>query len=680
MKYTFLFIFLVVGFNTLSQSYNLQSGINHYHENKYDEALEFLEKEIIKHPKEGKAYYYLSLAHVKKENYIQALSQVNLAINNLFTEDSLLALSWKLKGDIHYHNKEFSQFESSYANALSIKPFDIDIFYERAIKYEERKQYDLAISDILKITEIDEANSPARILLASIYFKQNKLNDALTILNHVLGIESTAQAYLERSKVYSKLENFDLAIIDAFEAFSLEEDNSTFQENFIQLGGKNYPLAISKISTLIKEYPRKDDLRYVRSKLFQNKKDFKNALGDLDVIFENTPDNYVNFYLQDRAILFGHMGLLDKSIKDLTKLISMDSSYSNDYSNRSYAYQLTGQYSKALADLNRAIEINPEEASYYDQRGLLKYKFLNNPTEALQDFNSGLKIDSNCISCYLHRGRYYLSHQKDAKKAQLDFQKVIELDSLIETNSSIKHYGYFELGMFDKAEDWMKKIIQQFPEDENYYDAACLYSLMNKQNLALAFLDTAFQKGFRQFELISTDSDLVNIRRLPLFISLIKRWKSKIEIAKIQESKYIDFKKRSKKVVGTYRIPFKSTGGGLMKVIIKINGMTLEMILDTGASNISLSQTEFDFMIKNKYISNQDIIGKDIYSLATGDSHTSRTILFKKVEIGGLTLENVKGSFSENPNASLLLGQNFLSRFGKVIIDNEKKQLILINN
>ncbi|MHA8088144.1 retroviral-like aspartic protease family protein [Aquirufa sp. Wall-65K1] len=100
----------------------------------------------------------------------------------------------------------------------------------------------------------------------------------------------------------------------------------------------------------------------------------------------------------------------------------------------------------------------------------------------------------------------------------------------------------------------------------------------------------------------------------------------------------------------------------------------------TGASNISLSQTEFDFMIKNKYISNQDIIGKDIYSLATGDSHTSRTILFKKVEIGGLTLENVKGSFSENPNASLLLGQNFLSRFGKVIIDNEKKQLILINN
>ncbi len=55
MKNTLLFLFLALSFTTFSQSYNLQSGINNYREDKYDEALAFLKKEIAQNPKEGKA-------------------------------------------------------------------------------------------------------------------------------------------------------------------------------------------------------------------------------------------------------------------------------------------------------------------------------------------------------------------------------------------------------------------------------------------------------------------------------------------------------------------------------------------------------------------------------------------------------------------------------------------------
>jgi hypothetical protein len=54
MKNTLLFLLLLLSFTTFSQSYNLQSGINNYQEDKYEEALAFLKKEIAQNPKKGK--------------------------------------------------------------------------------------------------------------------------------------------------------------------------------------------------------------------------------------------------------------------------------------------------------------------------------------------------------------------------------------------------------------------------------------------------------------------------------------------------------------------------------------------------------------------------------------------------------------------------------------------------
>jgi clan AA aspartic protease (TIGR02281 family) len=226
----------------------------------------------------------------------------------------------------------------------------------------------------------------------------------------------------------------------------------------------------------------------------------------------------------------------------------------------------------------------------------------------------------------------------------------------------------------DKAKDWLNKTLVQFPIEGNYYDAACLYSLMKLYPQSIAYLDTAFIKGMRDFEHLAKDDDLDNVRNLPEFKSLIARWKAKFAATKpiINTSE-----KSANKIVGTYVIPFKPSGSGTYEVQSKINGLPLSMLFDTGASDISISQTEVDFMIKNGFLSEQDYIGTARYTLANGEKEVSRTIMLREVEIGGLVLKNVRASVSKNRTAGMLFGQSAMGRYGKITIDNKKKQIVL---
>lgn len=678
MKNTLLFLLLSLSFSAFPQTYNLQSGINYYEEEKFDEALVFLKKEIAQNPKEGKAYYYLALINVEKETYSQGLTQVNLALTNLNPSDTLVAYAWKLKGDIYNHLDDLEKFEASYVKAIDINPNEIAFYYGRAYGYVGFKQYAKAIADLNKILALDEGNIRARNLMANIYLSQEKFDEVIKVSDRIIKLDPTfALAYDDRAYAYYKLGKYDLAIIDSYTALTQEDKSSRMRNNFITFSKKNFTLGLAKISALIKEFPQKDLWLYVRSQIYRYKKDYKNALIDFSKIFEIIPEKYENYYYSERAALYSEMGMHDKAITDFTKSIALDSSSAYDFGNRGDEFRLLGNYTAAIADFDKAIELYPEESWFYYRRGWIKDEFLKDPDGGLADYTSGIEIDRNYAYTYLHRGRLYAKHYKDTLRANADFRQVILLDTVVGSSGNARHYAYFELGQNDKAKAWMNKTLLQFPEDGNYYDAACLYSLMKLYPQSIAYLDTAFTKGYRDFEHLSKDDDLDNVRNLPEFKSLITRWKAKFSstkpVANVGE-------KSANMIAGTYIIPFKPDAGGTYEVKSKINGLPLNMTFDTGASDILISQTEVDFMLKNGYLNEQDFIGTNNYYTANEEKIEARTVMLRQVEIGGLILRNVRAAVIKNRKAGMLFGQSALSRYGKITIDNQKKQIILTGN
>jgi predicted aspartyl protease len=80
-------------------------------------------------------------------------------------------------------------------------------------------------------------------------------------------------------------------------------------------------------------------------------------------------------------------------------------------------------------------------------------------------------------------------------------------------------------------------------------------------------------------------------------------------------------------------------------------------------------------MLKNDYIKPADIIGAARYVDANGDITEGTVVNLRRVNFGGLELDNVRASVVRNQKAPLLLGQSVLGRLGKIEIDNTNRKL-----
>ena len=116
--------------------------------------------------------------------------------------------------------------------------------------------------------------------------------------------------------------------------------------------------------------------------------------------------------------------------------------------------------------------------------------------------------------------------------------------------------------------------------------------------------------------------------------------------------------------------------GGVIVMPATVNGVPMKFVFDTGASSITISQTEAQFLAKQGLLTKNDIIGRESYQTADGSLSEGTVIRLKEVKIGNRTIRNVEAAVIESQNAPLLLGQTALSKFGKVSLDYKNGYLI----
>ncbi len=114
---------------------------------------------------------------------------------------------------------------------------------------------------------------------------------------------------------------------------------------------------------------------------------------------------------------------------------------------------------------------------------------------------------------------------------------------------------------------------------------------------------------------------------------------------------------------------------GVYFVPIEINGVNMEFVFDTGASSISISETEALFLWKQGKLSENDFIGEVQFSDANGDISEGTIVNLKSVKIGDKVVYNVKASIVHNQIAPLLFGQSAMNRFGKITIDYNNNEI-----
>jgi gag-polyprotein putative aspartyl protease len=123
-------------------------------------------------------------------------------------------------------------------------------------------------------------------------------------------------------------------------------------------------------------------------------------------------------------------------------------------------------------------------------------------------------------------------------------------------------------------------------------------------------------------------------------------------------------------------IPIQGDGGTFTVPVTINNRLTLDFIIDSGASDVAIPADVVLTLMRTGTISKTDFLGSQIYQLADGSRIPSQTFRIRLLRVGDRVLRDVSASIAP-VQGGLLLGQSFLSRFSSWSIDNQRHVLVL---
>jgi tetratricopeptide (TPR) repeat protein len=674
MRKIVLLCLLACSFQGLAQSYYLQHGMNMFDAGNYDEAESLLKAEIKKHSQESLAYEYLAKVYNGKDSLQLAIVNFDLAIKYAAkTEPKRIASLWKNKGVIYVRAEINEKALACFEAALKLNPQDISVLVARSDLFFRMDRLKEAKQDCETALKLDDLNFDAIAQYVYVLYQLKEYEPALKMANLMIKLKPGLDLPLSiRSKVYERQGQIPSAIDDTYEAIRIEDSRSN-QDQLINLASYDFELALNKADLLVQEFPRKDLMYDLRSRIYQNHSQYEEAVSDVTQAMQLVREDQESYYLSRRGYLYDAWGFRELSRNDYSESIKRDSSAYSDFSMRGYQQMMLGNYDEAMNDFNKGIALNPTDEVLYYYRGLANMYFGKKYQASLNDFNRALAVNRSDVNTLLYRGRLYAQFLNEPNLAKADFEKIVSVDSVLAENSTYQYYGLQGLGKKTEAISRLKQEVEKFQTATDHYNAACLYAIVGLKKEAIAHLDTSIQKGNVDLDYMKFDPDLQSIRNeeacVQLFATLAIKLKPVLEKEFARQASTFN----SKFAKRDFQIPFvPQNHGGTFDVKGSINGLELKMLYDTGASNVTISKLEEDFMLKNGYLSEADFVGENRFQLANGADVKGRLYVVKDFELGGEVIHNVEITAMPNAKAHILLGQSVMARFGKFVIDNQR--------
>lgn len=676
MKHIFKTIGLVLGLMAMSvmtafadkkdeylKTYNYGRAMELIKEDKNDEAVSFLKKEINDHNDNGYALAWLASLQSREGLFGAALSSVNQAMKYLDKQDDFYAFCLELRSYVYQELGEDKAALDDLNMSVNLFPQKEKSYQNRAEYYLDKKKYDLANQDFLMMTKVESGSATGYVGSGLCLRNLKRYAEAIAQFDYALKLDPKySRAYAQRAYCYNLTGKQNEAADDVIKSLDIDGEDAAFTV-MQAVADSAFEVMDFKLKIQQVLQPTEPYWSYCRGVICERAKRWDDAIGHYDAAQKK---KYSSRVLYRMARCIESKGDYAGALAYIEEGLAVDSSDVRFCVQKaSYLHDL-GRTDEAIAEFTHVTELIPDYTDGYSGRAQVKLD-AGDLDGALEDLNMALMIDPEDIFDLNLRGNIYLL--KDKRDLALkDFERVVALDT-IPSEYVAAFYALYELGEKDKAIAAMDSLLATDSID-NAYDAACLYSRMGETDKSLNYLKTALEGGYWNFYHIEHDIDLQNIRATEQYHVLIEQYKSQVVVsAKASEqSGDDDYELR------TEEIPF-SHEGGVTKVRCKINDLPLHFVFDTGASDVTISTVEATFMLKNGYLSEKDIAGKQKYMTADGNISEGTNIILRKVNFGNLELDDVKASVVMSQKAPLLLGQTVLQRLGKIEIDNERSVL-----
>lgn len=527
MRRLTLFVALVLSLSVLAQT-NLELANDAIHAEDFESAAYYATRQLEVNPNDADAYFYRSLAYYYQKNLTDAVGDINKAIKcwNKKAKYDISTL-YLVQGDLYDEQKKYDLALEAYNRAIKKDKKSAKAYKARGTLYYKLMDYKKAEKDLNQALRLAPPDADLIFIYARLLYSTDRPKDAIELLNAIISDKPTYfKAYLLRAYIYLDAENYKAAIDNFIVYLELTGGDTDFLRFAAK---KEYAYALNAVTQRMQAATNPENRAYwyaVRALLYIDNKQYIEAIDDLNnriIIMADTVMGVFDSYqlaecyksLEDHETAIGYYTHV---INQLERHGEPDAGC---YLKRAECYVEVNKLDSAWQDATKTIDLNIKQAhvAYYFRAKI--YEKQGNLTAAIDEYNKALQLDTTFYYAMINRGELYL-RLGDTDMANADFNHVILHE---EETPILAIYALVYTNQYELAESRMEKITNgRELGEEDYYNFACAYSLMNNRQKALENFKKALQKGFRSFKHIAEDTDLDNIRQTEEFQQLIKQY------------------------------------------------------------------------------------------------------------------------------------------------------------
>ena len=521
------------------EDYNVQRGFEMLQNDEdLDEALKQFQTALEKNPRNGYAHFFIGLIRLNNNENGNALSAFDLAVKHLPKKDKvMLALVQSKRALVHLELTDTTAALADLGTAIRLAPNDKSYYQQRGDLYYEMERYDLSDRDYEQMQKLDKGNTYSYMGMGRNAVARKDYDRAIALYDHVVqlapeddsGYSFRAEAYLLRHEYPRAVEDF----VTAISHMDDDIDPKAFQVFGILCDSAAAPLR-ARLKVMHNEEPNLLIWPLLLAALERGQMNYGRAVNYRLEEYALKPANSTTYHL---AADLASLNLHEAALSWNARAGAGDSTDIDIPLQRAQQLIELRRYDEAKAALDRAQALDAENIRLYLLRSMV-HREQKHYEAALEALDMALSLNEEAAFLHDLRGRLLLKMGQKERAAE-DFRRELALEKTPSDYSTSPFALYF-LGQPKAATARMDSIMAK-GDDEQAYNAACIYALCGNKQQALTYLERALKsRKHTDFDNIDTDTDLDGLRDDADFKALVKQYRDAWEAHLAAERQLLD--------------------------------------------------------------------------------------------------------------------------------------------